>query len=138
MKLNLSEIVFILDRSGSMYGLVNDTIREDNSFLDSQRKVEIHFSSEDERASKVIFVITTNGYENASQEFTYNKVNEMISHLQNKNNWECLFLGANIEVVKEVENLGVKASRAAKYLADSLGTEVLYSSLAENLIWICF
>ena len=189
MKSNLTEIIFILDRSGSMSGLENDTIGGYNSFLDSQRKVEgeakvttvlfddkytvlyngvdinnvyplteneyfargttalldaigrsivdvgvrLKETVEDERPSKVIFVITTDGHENASQEFTYKKINEMISHQQSKYSWEFIFLGANIDAIKEAENLGIRASRATNYIADSHGTEVVYSSLVENV-----
>lgn len=190
MKSDLTEIVFIMDRSGSMSGLEDDTIGGYNSFLKTQRGVEgeakvttvlfddeyikIHDrvdinnvnpitekeyfargttalldaigktiidigenlkdTSEEERPSKVIFVAITDGHENASREFTYEKIKEMISHQQSKYNWEFIFLGANIDAVKEAENLGIKASRATNYIADEQGTGIVYSSLAENVV----
>lgn len=189
MKLNLTEIVFILDRSGSMSRIEGDTIGGYNSFLKTQRDGEgeakvttvlfddkymlIHSRTdinnvnpitekeyfgrgstalldavgrtivdtgvklrelpEEDRPSKVIFVIITDGYENASYEFTYKQVNEMISHQQSKYNWEFIFLGANIDAVKEAEHLGIKGSRATNYMADAQGSGVVYASLAENI-----
>lgn len=190
MKSDLTEIVFILDRSGSMSGLEGDTIGGYNSFLKTQREVEgeakvttvlfddkymklhdrvdinnvnpitekeyfargttalldavgktiidigvnLRDTPEEEIPSKVIFVIITDGHENASKEFTYKKVKEMISHQQSKYSWEFIFLGANIDAVKEAGNLGIRASRAANYMADAQGTGVVYSSLADNVV----
>ena len=189
MKSDLTEIVFILDRSGSMSGLESDTIGGYKSFLKKQKDVKgqakvttilfddkyvklhdridinkvtpiteddyfargttalldaigktivdlgikLRDTVEEERPSKVIFVIITDGQENASIEFTYEKVNEMISYQQNKYSWEFIFLGANINAVREAESLGIKSSRASNYVADEQGTEVVYSSLAENV-----
>jgi Uncharacterized protein encoded in toxicity protection region of plasmid R478, contains von Willebrand factor (vWF) domain len=189
MKSDLTEIVFILDRSGSMSGLESDTIGGYNSFLKTQREVEgeakvttilfddeyiklhdridinnvkpitekeyfargttalldamgktivdigakLRDTPEEERPSKVIFVTITDGHENASKEFTYKKINEMISHQQSKYSWEFIFLGANIDAVKEAENLGIKATMATNYIADGQGTGIVYSSLAENV-----
>lgn len=95
--------------------------------------VKLRDTPEEERPSKIIFVIITDGYENASREFTYKRVNEMISHQQEKYNWEFIFLGANIDAAAEAENLGIKSSRAASYIADGQGTGVVYSALAENV-----
>ena len=190
MKSDLTEIVFILDRSGSMSGLESDTIGGYNSFLKAQREIEgeakvttvlfddeyiklhdrvdvndvkpitekeyfargttalldamgktivdigvkLRDIPEEERPSKVIFVTITDGHENASKEFTYKKINEMISHQQSKYSWEFIFLGANIDAVKEAENLGIKASMAASYISDEQGTGIVYSSLAENVV----
>jgi uncharacterized protein YegL len=189
MKSNLTEIVFILDRSGSMSGLESDTIGGYNSFLKTQREVEgeakvttvlfddkymklhdrvdinnvnpitekeyfargmtalldaigktiidigvnLRDTPEQEMPSKVIFVIITDGHENASKEFTYKKVKELISHQQSKYSWEFIFLGANIDAVKEAGNLGIRASRTANYMADAQGIGAVYSSLAENI-----
>lgn len=189
MKTNLTEIIFILDRSGSMGGLEKDTIGGYNSFLEAQRDVEgeaqvttvlfddqyeilhqginikdskpitkkeyfargstalldaigktiidvglrLSNTSESERPSKVIMVITTDGEENASSEFSYPKIHEMISHQQDKYNWEFMFLGANIDAAKEAESLGIKASRTANYVADSAGTDVMYCALASSV-----
>lgn len=190
MKSDLTEIVFILDRSGSMNGLESDTIGGYNSFLKTQKEVEgeakvttvlfddeymklhdrididnvssitkkeyfargttalldamgktivdigekLRDTPEEERPSKVIFITITDGHENASKEFTYKKIKEMISNQQSKYSWEFIFLGANIDAVKEAENLGIKASRAANYIADEKGTGIVYSSLAENVV----
>jgi uncharacterized protein YegL len=189
MKKDLAEIIFILDRSGSMSGLESDTIGGYNSFLGAQKKVEgeaqvttvlfddkyellhdgvdiknvkpisekeyfargstalldaigktiinvgIRLTStpEDERPSKVIFVITTDGQENASHEFNYKKIHEMISEQQDKYSWEFIFLGANIDAAKEAESLGIRSSRAANYVADSIGTDVMYCTIAQNI-----
>ena len=85
------------------------------------------------RPSKVIFVITTDGLENASVEFTYRQIKSMISYQRENYNWEFIFLGANIDSAKEADNLGIKASRASNYMADSQGAGVLYETLASNV-----
>jgi len=189
MKKDLSEIVFILDRSGSMAGLESDTIGGYNSFITAQRKVKgeaqvttilfddkydvlhdgvdlknvnpitekeyfargttalldaigktmidvgrrLNNTAENERPSKVIVVITTDGHENSSREFSYKKINEFITNQQFKYSWEFIFLGANIDAAKEAKNLGIKPSRAANYVADTKGTNVMYSTLAQNI-----
>jgi|GEM_PF-23342 len=189
MKTDLAEIIFLLDRSGSMSGLESDAIGGYNSFLATQKIVEgkaqvttvlfddkydllhdgvdienvkaitekeyfargstalldaigktiinvgIRLSNtvESERPSKVIFVITTDGQENASREFSYKKIHEMISEQQDKYSWEFIFLGANIDAAKEAESLGIKASRASNYVADSLGTDIMYCTVAANV-----
>ena len=155
MKKNLTEMVFILDRSGSMSGLEKDTIGGYNSLLEKQKKEEgqayvstilfdhkqevvhdrvllskvkpltekeyyvrgctalldalgsainhiknIHkYAREEDRPEKTIFVITTDGMENASQEYSYAKVKKMVEEQKRKNGWEFLFLGANIDAV---------------------------------------
>ena len=149
MKKNLTELVFIIDRSGSMYNLVNDTIGGYNSMIENQKKeqgdayvttvlfddnyellhdhinlkeikpitdkeyytrgstalldavgktinsigVRLNNTPEDERPDKVIFVITTDGYENASRKFTKTQIKDMIEHQQNKYSWTFIFLG---------------------------------------------
>ena len=189
MKTNLIEIIFILDRSGSMSGLESDTIGGYNSFLETQRKVdgEAHVTTvlfdnkyeilhngvdirdvkpitqkeyyargstalldaigktimdvgqrfsntdESERPAKVIFVITTDGQENSSIEFSYKKINEMITEQQERYSWEFIFLGANIDATQEAKNLGIKPSRASNYVADSHGTGVMYNTVANNV-----
>lgn len=90
-------------------------------------------TSESERPSKVIFVITTDGQENASREFSYNKINAMISEQHNKYSWEFIFLAANINAAKEAKSLGIKSSRAANYVADSNGTNGMYFTIAQNV-----
>jgi uncharacterized protein YegL len=189
MKDNLTEIVFILDRSGSMVGLVNDTIGGYNTFLEKQKQEEgeayittvlfdnkyevLHdrvsikdvnpltnkdyyarggtalfdaigttinnigktLSDIDEgnRPSKVIFVITTDGYENSSMEFKRSQIKDMITHQQEKYNWQFMFLGANIDAEREAESIGIKGEFASKYTASSMGTDSLYRSVSNNV-----
>lgn len=183
MKKNLTEMVFILDRSGSMGHLVDDTIGGFNSMIEQQKKedgeayvttvlfdskyellhdhvniadvesitredyyargttalldavgktinsigVRLANTHEDERPEKVIFVITTDGYENASQEFTKSQIKEMIEHQQEKYSWIFMFLGANMDAVDEASSLGINSSYAATYTANDIGTTSLYS-----------
>lgn len=186
MKKNLTELVFILDRSGSMYNLVNDTIGGFNSMIESQKKEpgeayvttvlfddhyellhdhinlkEIHpitdkeyytrgctalldavgktinsigarlnNTLEDERPDKVIFVIMTDGYENASNEFTKSEVKEMIEHQQSKYSWTFMFLGADIDAVGEAQSLGIKSDFARSHTHTSLGAQSVYSAVS--------
>ena len=187
MKKNLTEIVFILDRSGSMAGLEDDTIGGFNSMLTKQKDEEgeavvstvlfdnecevvhdrvdiqkikpmtrkeyyvrgctalldavggaIHhignvhkYAREEDRPEKTLFVITTDGMENASREYGYEKVRKMIEHEKEKYGWEFIFLGANIDAAKEAARFGIDASRAANYHADSVGTAVIYEAMSE-------
>ena len=85
---------------------------------------------EEERPGHVIFAITTDGYENASHEFTKAKVKEMIEHQQDKYSWTFMFLGANIDAVSEGASLGINTDFAKKYTASSIGTDTLYSGMA--------
>ena len=189
MKKDLTEIIFILDRSGSMSNLEKDTIGGYNAFLESQRlasgdakvttvlfddKYEIlhngvairevmpitgkeYFArgytalldavgktinevgerlkntDECERPEKVIVVITTDGQENASKSFSYDQIRQIITHQQEKYGWEFLFLGANIDAVAEAQNLGIQANRSMKYAATVIGTQLLYSSVANAI-----
>lgn len=183
MKQNVTEIIFLLDRSGSMSGLESDTIGGYNSFLQSQCKLgktfvttvlfdhqyEILHNGEDAskiklseeeyftrgstalldaigktilnvgfrlshlneelRPNKVIFVITTDGLENSSRDFTYEKVNFMISKQKELNNWEFIFMGANVDVIKESSKLGIKPDRAFQYEASEIGTSKMYQQV---------
>lgn len=182
IKKDLTEIVFILDRSGSMQGLEKDTIGGFNSMIEKQKegkgdanvttilfddnieflhkRVNIkkinhitnkdyyvrgctalldaignginymvnvqRYQSEDEKAKNVLFIITTDGYENASREFTYKKINEMISYEKEKYNWEFLFLGANIDAISTANNFGISKDHAVDYICDNIGTEKTY------------
>ncbi|MBR3601962.1 MAG: VWA domain-containing protein [Lachnospiraceae bacterium] len=188
MKKGLTELVFILDRSGSMSGLESDTIGGFNGMLMKQKKEEgevnvttilfddaievIHdrFSldvvkpltaedyyvrgctalldavgstvkkveniqrrlPEEMKAEKIIFVITTDGQENASHEYTYKMVKEMIEKCQ-EIGWEFIFLGANIDAVKEASNLGIREKRAVTYRNDSRGVQLNYM-VAGNIV----
>ena len=187
MKKNLTEMVFILDRSGSMSGLEKDTIGGYNSLLEKQKKEEgqayvstilfdhkqevvhdrvllskvkpltekeyyvrgctalldalgsainhiknVHkYAREEDRPEKTIFVITTDGMENASQEYSYAKVKKMVEEQKRKNGWEFLFLGANIDAVAEAEKFGISEDRATNFNCDSEGTKLNYEVLGE-------
>lgn len=187
MKKNLTEIVFILDRSGSMAGLEDDTIGGFNSMIQKQKgesgeayvstilfdnysevihdcvdiqTVEpmtrkeyyvrgctalldavgkaIHhignvhkYAREEDRPEKTLFVITTDGMENASREYTYDRVKKMIQHEQEKYGWEFIFLGANIDAAREAARFGITEDRAVNYHADCQGTAVIYEAVSE-------
>ena len=187
MEKNLTEIVFILDRSGSMAGLEGDTIGGFNAMLEKQRKepgealvstvlfdhvsevihdrVDIRkvqpltgedyyvrgctalldavggaihhignvhkYAREEDRPEKTLFVITTDGMENASRTYSYDQVKRMIRRQKEKYGWEFLFLGANINAAKEAARFGIDADRAADYHADSKGTAVIYEAMSE-------
>ena len=85
----------------------------------------------DARADKVVFVITTDGLENASREFTAKQVKRLVDRRQKEFGWEFLFLGANIDAVSTARELGVEEKCAVDYLADEQGTQVLYSAMCE-------
>lgn len=187
MKKGLTELVFILDRSGSMSGLERDTIGGYNAMLEKQKSepgevlittvlfddryellhdrinirgiepitdkeyfvrgstalldavgktinkignVQKH-TTKDERAEQVMFVITTDGMENASREFTYEKVRQMIENQKSKYGWEFIFLGANIDAISTAERFGISKDRATNYNADSEGTFLNYEVISE-------
>ena len=187
MKKNLTEIVFILDRSGSMAGLEKDTIGGFNAMIEKQKresgealistvlfdnetevihdrvdlaKIEpltdqayyvrgctalldavggaIHhignvhkYAREEDRPEKTLFVITTDGMENASRKYSYEKVRSMIERQKEKYGWEFLFLGANIDAAKEAARFGIQPEFAANYHADSRGTAVIYEAMSD-------
>ncbi len=187
MKKNLTELVFILDRSGSMAGLEGDTIGGFNAMIEKQRgepgeavistvlfdnETEVihdripldrvprltekeyyvrgctalldavggaihhignvhKYAREEDRPEKTLFVITTDGMENASRRYTYDKVKAMIERQREKYGWEFLFLGANIDAAREAARFGIRADCAADYHADSMGTEAVYESVCE-------
>jgi len=189
MKKNLTELVFILDRSGSMRGLEADTIGGYNSLLDKQRveegeaivstvlfddeqnvlhdrvdikKIEpmtgkeyyvrgctalldavggaIHhignvhkYAREEDRPQKTLFIITTDGMENSSHRYTYDKVKSMIERQKEKYGWEFLFLGANIDAISVAGRFGIAPSRAVNYECDSEGTQLNYQTISETV-----
>ena len=189
MNNNLTEIVFILDRSGSMAGLEDDTIGGFNAMVEKQkkeqgeavlsavlfsdgsrvlydrvdiRKVEpmtdrqyrvggctalldaiggavhhianVHkYAREEDRPGKTIFVITTDGMENASRAYTYEEVQRMVKHEQEKYGWEFLFLGANMDAISAAHSFGIRADRAVRYRRDSTGTALNYSVVSETV-----
>jgi len=190
MNQNLTEIVFILDRSGSMQGLENDTIGGFNGFVKKQAETgqtslttvlfddryeilhngiearnvtltnreyftrgstalldavgktindvgkRLNETAEVARPGNVIFVITTDGLENASRKFSYDEVKKMITHQTEKYGWEFIFMGANIDVAEEGDKLGIKADRSFSFASTSKGVRMLYSrvdSLCESI-----
>ncbi len=186
MKKNLTELVFILDESGSMSGLTADTIGGFNSLIAKQKKEEgealvstvffsneskvvhdrvkleevpqltdrdyvpsgctalldavgeavrhisnIHkYAREEDIPEKTLFVITTDGMENASRKYSYSDVKQLISRAQEEKGWEFVFLGANIDAAATAGSMGIRAENAVDYHADGLGTEVLYEAVA--------
>ena len=187
MKKNLTELVMILDRSGSMGGLESDTIGGYNSMLKKQGETEgevlvstvlfddrsevlfdrvpleelpqmtdkeyyvrgctalldavggairhignVHkYAIEEDRPEKTIFVITTDGLENASREYSYDRVKRMVERQKEKYGWEFLFLGANIDAIETAGKFGISADRAANYHSDHIGTALNYEVLAD-------
>lgn len=88
-------------------------------------------TAEEKRPDKVIFVITTDGMENSSREFTYEKIRDLIKHQQEKYNWEFIFLGANIDAAIEAENIGIDISNAYNFEASEIGVETMYDMVCE-------
>ena len=88
---------------------------------------------EDERAEKVIFVITTDGLENASKRFSYEKIRRMIEREKEQYGWEFLFLGANMDAVKEAARFGIGADRAVRFENDAQGLAVNYHVVSETV-----
>ena len=186
MKKGLTEIIYILDRSGSMGGLEADTIGGYNSLLAKQKKEEgealfstvlfddridvlhdrkpigeiapitekeyfvrgctalldavggaIHhirnvhkYIREEDVSEKTLFIITTDGMENASKEYDYAKVKKMVEQ-QKEAGWEFIFLGANIDAVEVAGRFGVSASRAVRYECDDRGTKLNFSVMSK-------
>ena len=189
MKKNLTELVFILDRSGSMAGVERDTIGGFNAMIEKQKREpgealvstvlfdnetqvihdrlpldrvsmmtekeyfvrgctalldavggaihhigNVHkYAREEDRPEKTLFVITTDGMENASRRYDYDKVKRMIRRQKEKYGWEFLFLGANIDAAREAARFGIDADRAANYHADPVGTGVIYEAVNETV-----
>lgn len=187
MRKGLTEIVFILDRSGSMGGLESDTIGGYNALMEKQKKEEgeaivstvlfddaaevlhdrvkladvpamtdkeyyvrgctalldalggaIHhignvhkYAREEDRPEKTLFIITTDGQENSSRRYTYEKVKKMVERQKEKYGWEFLFLGANIDAIAEAGRFGIKADRAVNYQCDKEGTAVNFRALGK-------
>ncbi len=181
-------MVFILDRSGSMAGLEDDTIGGFNAMVKKQQKEDgkallsavlfsdrsnviydrvdiekvepmndrqyqvggctalldavgeairhirnVHkYAREEDRPAKTVFVITTDGMENASREYDHKKVSGMIREQQEKG-WEFLFLGANIDAISAARDLGIREDRAVEYEADSEGTELNFEAVSSAI-----
>ena len=187
MKKGLTEIVFILDRSGSMGGLEKDTIGGYNSMIAKQKteegeavistvlfdnetevlhdrvplsKVEpitekeyfvrgstalldavggaIHhignvhkYAREEDVPEKTLFIITTDGMENSSRQYTYDKVKKMVERQKEKYHWEFIFLGANMDAVSVANNFGVDRNHAVTYECDGAGTALNYKVMSK-------
>ena len=186
MNENLTELVFIVDRSGSMAGMESDTIGGVNAVLEKNRiaageavvsivlfdhetevlrdrvpiqdvpkldardyqvrgctalldavggsvsfirKVQ-HYLPEDARPGKTMFVITTDGYENASRRYSYETVKRMIEQ-RTAEGWEFLFLGANIDAAAEAERIGIACDRAETYMNDTTGNQAMFMAVAD-------
>ena len=190
MKNDITELVFILDRSGSMHGLEKDTIGGFNSMLDEQRKKDgrvlvttVLFNSEytmldariplgkiramteddyrvgsctalldaigrtidhisdihryarpEDVPEKTLFVITTDGLENASRIYSADKVKRMIEDKKKEYGWEFLFLGANIDAVGTASRIGINEDRAVQFCFDSAGTALNYKSVSKAIL----
>lgn len=188
MKNKVTELVYILDRSGSMSGLESETIGGYNSMIKKQmeedgagnllvstvlfdNEVEVlhdrmpvdkikpitdkeyyvrgctalldaigssinHIKkehknmNEEDVPEKVLFIITTDGMENASREYSYKKIKKMIEHQKEKKNWEFIFLGANIDAISVAESFGVSKNRAVRYECDSYGTSLNFNVMS--------
>ena len=91
------------------------------------------YAREEDRPEKTIFVITTDGLENASREYSYDHVKQMVEHQKKKYGWEFLFLGANIDAIETAGRFGISADRAANYSSDHEGTALNYAVLADTV-----
>jgi len=187
MKNNVTELVFILDRSGSMAGLESDTIGGFNAMIEKQKKQDgecyvstvlfddesevlydrvrlcdvpkmtdkdytvrgctalidaiggaihhignIHkYARPEDVPEHTMFVITTDGQENASRRYNSDKVKKMIERQKEKYGWEFLFIGANIDAVETAARFGIQKDRAVNYNADGKGTHILYEAVGK-------
>ena len=183
----MTELVFILDRSGSMGGLESDTIGGFNAMLKKQKREpgaclvstllfdndtelihdrvplekvpeltdreyfvrgctalldavggaihhigNIHkYARPEDRPEKTMFIITTDGLENASRRYDYDRVKAMIERQKEKYGWEFIFLGANIDAAKEAARFGIGADRAVRYQSDHAGTALNYEVISD-------
>lgn len=189
MSNGLTEIVYILDRSGSMSGLEEDTIGGFNDMISKQKKTNekayvsvilfdyesevlvdripiqqikemtnkeyyvrgstalldaiggairhmanVHkYARKEDRPNKTIFVITTDGQENSSREFSYKKIKQMIEYEKGKYGWEFIFVGANIDACFEAEKMGIRRERAVNYVHDSFGTAKIFNGISDAI-----
>lgn len=192
MRQGLTEVVFILDKSGSMSGLEADTIGGFNSMIEKQKKEDgeaiistvlfsdendviydrvdvnkvepmndkqysvggctalldaiggaIHhignvhkYAREEDRPEKTLFIITTDGMENASRKYNYNKIKSMVERQKEKYGWEFLFLGANIDAIEVAGKFGIGADRALNYNCDKEGTALNFDVLSKTVAMV--
>ncbi len=190
MKNNVTELVFIIDRSGSMAGLEKDTVGGFNAMVKKQKKEDgvcylstilfnngakvihdrisienvpemteddytvggctalldaigdaikhignIHkYARKEDVPDKTVFVITTDGMENASRRFNSDEIKEMIERQRKKYGWEFLFIGANIDAVETASSFGIEKNRAVNYNSDSRGTRIVYDSVSNAVL----
>ena len=186
MSKGYTEIVYILDRSGSMSGLEADTIGGFNSMMDQQKKTgeravvstvlfdntsevvhdrvpieriekmtdrqyyvrgctalldavggaihhigNVHkYARPEDRPEKTIFVITTDGMENASSRYSREQIRKMVQRQQKRYGWEFIFIGANIDADAEAEKYGIRKERAVNYVCDDIGTANVYAGVS--------
>ena len=126
-KNNITELVYILDRSGSMSGLESDTIGDAVHHIGNIHK----YARPEDVPEHTIFVITTDGLENASHRYGSNRVKRMIERQKEKYGWEFLFLAANIDAVETAEHIGISRNRAANYRADEEGTAHMFGAMSK-------
>jgi len=186
MKNNITELVFILDKSGSMAGYESDTIGGFNAMIEKQKKLDgkvyvstllfsnssevihdrcdigdirpltedeyqagggtalldavggaihhignIHkYARPEDVPEHTMFIITTDGMENASHQYTRRKVKEMIRRMEEKYGWEFIFAAANIDAAETAEHIGIRRERAANYRQSPAGTAVMFDALS--------
>jgi len=187
MKKDLTELVFILDKSGSMHGLESDTIGGFNAMIEKQRRLSgealvstvlfndestvihdrqdlrtvspmsgkdyavcgstalldaigsaIHhignvhkYARKEDVPEKTVFIITTDGMENASRTYSADRVREMIRRQEEKYGWTFLFLGANIDAIASANHIGISKKHAVTYRSDAAGTQLNYEVMSE-------
>ena len=190
MNKELTEMVFIIDKSGSMAGLEADTVGGFNSMLERQKRepgralvstvlfddessvlydrVELDriepmteasycpggctalldaiggavqhirnvhkYAREEDVPAKTVFVITTDGMENASRSYTYNEVQRAVKQAQERDGWEFLFLGANMDAVKAAGSFGIREERAVRYNCDGAGTALNFRTVSKAIV----
>ena len=85
----------------------------------------------EDRAQKVLFVITTDGMENSSHKYSYSRIKHMIENQKSKYNWEIIFMGANIDAIEMASRFGIDSDRAVNYKSDKKGTQLNYESMSK-------
>ena len=96
--------------------------------------INIHkYAREEDRPDKTIFVITTDGMENASMNYNYEQVKKMIEKEQKEYGWEFIFIGANIDACAEAERFGIRKERAVNYMHDDIGTKLVYEGVSQAM-----
>ena len=189
----LTELVFILDRSGSMQDLEKDTIGGFNSMIKKQKDSKVNalvttvlfddesvvlhdrvkidevpemtnkeyyargmtalldavgstikhietiqkYARKEDKPAKTLFMITTDGYENSSRTYTFKKVKQLIEKQKEKNGWEFVFIGSNMDAIESASKIGISRDYAATSMGDEKGTEVLYKTVGDVCCCCC-